>query len=794
MELKIKLNDIYNSSDLLFSIPVHEKQDIINNQIENILNYNPNSNIILHVNKSFKLFNYELTKYKNVYINPISFNYEYAKGLLFIHIQNFLEAIKFNIDFKYFIIYSSNEMFIKYELINYIKKFKNGVQIVEYNKDNDWHNFHKNIENDSIIKNMLNDINLDTIYGGQTEGQFYEKHIFQKIADIYLKFFGMNELNTFETEEIVIQTIFKSFHMDYGKPFTLQNYSNKLNYDINIIDNIIHNNIIIPNNSIKSNLISPHVNDNTYSVFSIKRVDRSLNDIRNYLSRKGFLLNKDIFQLNTYYYSNNSKIILYDENYLQFSKKKNMKNKDFHWFGFEIDEGFYLFHFDIKIMHNDIINIHNIGLKIHEPYVMIYNFFLENYDLNIWKNITIPLHIKKKQNVIFIFDDYLDDLVIEFKNFNFSYNHNYNSTKENIALLLYENINENIHNDYFVNYTNIKKYIIDPLSKIYNIYIFTSLYNIHKLNNLINCYKTCSLLLFENKHMNKNINEQYILNIDNIYYFMNKLNIEFNFLITFSLDSIFKKSITEFNFFINKFNFISYHIPYYNNEISNSYEFMSLPFAYMHYFYNLLKENIQNNNICYSLYYYLSKNIHKNNFNFIFDDNYSKDIKTPLIKYLGDIHPINMNNGYLFDKKYLNNIFYYNKYSKILKNNENEFYFYKKKMLQSEDFQWIGVYLSDIELLNITENIIITFNIMFIKPIKNTKDNYGLKIHEPLSYINDWINNYEINEYKNIRINTKINKKSQYIILNFDNYLDEIEFYIKNFKIILEYKDNLIKN
>ena len=99
---------------------------------------------------------------------------------------------------------------------------------------------------------MLNDINLDTIYGGQTEGQFYEKHIFQKIADIYFKFFGMNELNTFETEEIVIQTIFKSFHIDYGKPFTLQNYSNKLNYDINIIDNIIHNNIIIPNNSIKS--------------------------------------------------------------------------------------------------------------------------------------------------------------------------------------------------------------------------------------------------------------------------------------------------------------------------------------------------------------------------------------------------------------------------------------------------------------------------------------------------------------------------------------------------------------
>jgi hypothetical protein len=292
--MQYNINNSYNSSDLLFSIPVHEKQDIINNQIENILNFNPGSNIILHINKTFKSFNNSLTKYDNVYVNSFSLNYEYAKGLLLIHINNFLEAVRLKINFKYFIILSSNEMFIKYGLISYIEKYKNGLQIVEFDKNIDWHNFHKNIEKDSTMINMMKELNINTIYGGQTEGQFYEKYIFEVISDIYLKYFGKNELNNFETEEIVIQTIFKSFNINYGKPFTLQNYSNKINYDINFIENIITNNIIIPDNTIKDTLISPHVNEDASSIFSLKRIDRTFNNLRNYISRKGFILNKDI--------------------------------------------------------------------------------------------------------------------------------------------------------------------------------------------------------------------------------------------------------------------------------------------------------------------------------------------------------------------------------------------------------------------------------------------------------------------------------------------------------------------
>jgi hypothetical protein len=215
---------------------------------------------------------------------------------------------------------------------------------------------------------------------------------------------------------------------------------------------------------------------------------------------------------------------------------------------------------------------------------------------------------------------------------------------------------------------------------------------------------------------------------------------------------------------------------------------LSIPYEYISHFYDLLKKNIQDSNICYSLYYYLSQHIDKNHFNFILDDNYSKDMRTPLIKYLSDINTVDNQKGYLFDNKYYYNVNYYNDYSKIVKLGKNEFYFYKKKMGKPESFQWIGFYLNDIEHLNIGTNIKITFDIKYMKRIQKSDALYGLKIHDPLVYINNWLDNdFELESYYPIEINTKINKKSQYIILNFDNYLDEIEFYIKDYKIMLEY-------
>jgi len=771
----------YDSSDILFSIPVHEKQDIINNHIENILNYNPNSNIIIHINKSYKNFNPLLTSYKNVYINRNSFNYQYSKGLLWIHINNFLEAIRLNISFKYFVIISSNEMFIKYGLNKYINKFKNGLQIIKYDPLIKWHNFQKNIEKTNEMKSLLKDINLNTFYGGQTEGQFYEKDIFQEISNIYIKHYESKELNSFETEEVIAQTIFKSFNINYGLPITLQNYSNNIIFSDFFIEQLRLDNIIIPNNFINETLLeSAHINQDCKSIFSIKRVDRSFNNIRNYLSNKGFILNRSIYQLNTFYYSNNSSIYLHSNNHLQFIKSNG--KKDFNWIGIEVDIGYYYLNFDIKT--NKIINnfdIGNIGLKINDN--IIYDYFLKNLVLNEWSNFSIPIHIDNKQIIMFIFDNYLYDMDIEIKNIEISDINNKKNDKDNIIIFLYEkSLNNNI--DYTINYYNIYNKIIKPFEKIYNIYIFISLF---EPNYIINYYKPYNINIL---NKNSSINDIFILNNESIIDFNENVHIDIKFIIFFDIESIFKKSIIDFNFYVNKLNIISYHIPYINDTISNSYEFMSIPFKYIYIFYKLILDNRINKNICYLLYSYLKDSIGQNNFNFIYDDNYTKNIRTPLIKYLSEINSTFNNNGYLFNNKYLYDIIYYNKHSKILKINNNEFYFLKKSSKKSVPFQWIGLeynynYKSD---NYISIKIKIEFEIKLLKNILLDDNlNIGLKTHDPLIILKDWINDCQLNNYTKIELNTEINNKKQYILLNFDDYLDEIEFYIKDFKIILDY-------
>ena len=616
--------------------------------------------------------------------------------------------------------------------------------------------------------------------------------------------------------------------IDRNKFSTNESY---ISAEENIVDIIYYNEDNIEDNKIESDNIEDNKEDNNkdynnYNLnkkYQIKIVNKNRNNIKN-----GFILNNDYYELNKYYYSNNSRLLLYNNNHLYFEKKDTVK-KDYNWFGFEINEGVYYIDFEIKIFEN-ISFYEKIGLKIHYPYEIIYNYFFNDLEKDKWTSVRIPINIKEKQFIIFIFDDYLSNIKLEIKNFNFAeignicyYISPYSdiltpkqdfqksvekNKKENIVLLLYENPNNifdknystiNYSINYSINYTNINKMIIEPFSNIYNIYIFIAVFSNENINNIMNCYKPYDIIKLDN---NSNINNMFIKSIDNINYFSRTYNISFNFLLSFTLDSIFKKNITNLNFYINKFNFISYYIPYIDNKISNNYNFISIPYKYIDSFYNLIEENINNNDVCYSIYYYLTNTINKSNFNFIYDDNYSKNMRTPLIKYLSDYDSnfseiqsftfLN-NNGYLFNNDYLYNIYYSNNYSRILKNKTetvDEFYFYKKKTLEHEKYQWIGLFLNKIENIDIDNNIIINFDIKFLKKINiNNTNNIGLKIHEPLYYINDWINipNNNLNIYKNIEIKCIINKKSQYIIFNFDNYLEEVEFYIKNFKIILEY-------
>ena len=175
MSLNITLNNDFNSKSLLFSIPVHEKQDIINNQIENIFNYNPGCKIILHINPSFAHFEPKKSNYPNLFYHQTKIPYIHGHDLLAYHVANFNYCIEKNIYFDYFILTASNELYIKKGAIHQITKHKNGLQIVESKKENIWHNFNKDLHLNYKIIELLSLIKEKNICGGQAEGQYFEK-------------------------------------------------------------------------------------------------------------------------------------------------------------------------------------------------------------------------------------------------------------------------------------------------------------------------------------------------------------------------------------------------------------------------------------------------------------------------------------------------------------------------------------------------------------------------------------------------------------------------------------------
>lgn len=749
----ITINNKYDSSELLFSLPVYEKQDIVNNTIENIFNFNPNCKIILHINKNFKSFDKSKSNYHNLYFNQTNFDYYPGSDLLIYHVSNFDYCINNNISFEYFIFCASNELYIKKNAVNYIKEYKNGLQLVQYDKNIDWHNFKKDLHENQIILNLFEEINNNILCGGQVEGQFFEKKIFIKIKDLYLKITNLNEHKIyFEAEEIIPQTIFNSLNIkNYGDCLTLQNYTNDIKFTPDYIKKLI-NNVIIPENNIKSQLFSPHINKNSNNIYSIKRVDRKFNKIRKYLSKQGIILNKDDFNFDIFYYSNNSSLI-FNKNYEIIFNKKEIGFKEFNWFGFFLEKGYYNLEFEFKI--NKFINpFSECGIKFHYPYNYVISNFL-NFNKDKFNKVSIPLINNVDQDIIFIFDKFYNNVQFEIKNIKFNHNYLYkNNSRKNIIIAIFKNNNQKSEN-----FENFKYYFLDILSRIYNIYlIFILNTNFNNEKYILEHYNPNYIF------KNNNINFESI--ILNIHEFIQNFSIESELIIIFNLDVIFLNFISNINLIFNKLNFLCYKNN--NNIIDLSYDLCLIPNEYFQKLKNIKIDKIisilKNNYI---------------NFNLLIDDLYHEN---DILSYHKIYHNVN-NNGFLLENLFFKHLIYYNNYCFLKKISNNYFYFYKKITHNYQDFMWFGYDFKFIEESNNFVDINLQFD-MKINNEFNFNDNTGIKTHFPIKIYNNYFKNMELNKFINFDINLNIQKKNQLIIFNFDYYFNEIEIEIKNFKII----------
>lgn len=323
---------------IAISVPIHEKMDCVVDFIENIRNYEPNSYIVFHVSKIFSSFDEEMIKpYENVFLNPK--RNSTGMGLLIHHVCNF-QFLKNVVDFDHFLMMSSNEMLIKHGLADHVKKHKNGFQSTFRHQRPSWHLFNKFqltghkwgdqspndfiwLENpeyitwesdcpkscpDPRVSALLEECGWSEMIGGQSEGQFYEKDIFEQISDVYTRIWGLDQhIVGYETEEFIPMTVAKSILKKRKEkqtaPITFQNYTQEIAFDKEFVEKVMKENqdLDLWDNKLCGEtqtrcdgtrpgcLCSPHIHpslscpnhenwSNSKYIYSLKRIPRVYND------------------------------------------------------------------------------------------------------------------------------------------------------------------------------------------------------------------------------------------------------------------------------------------------------------------------------------------------------------------------------------------------------------------------------------------------------------------------------------------------------------------------------------
>jgi len=173
---------------ILFSIPVHERPEVVVNQVENFRHFNPGCQIVLHISAwmpepVLKTMKMALSDHPYVYLNDTRIWSGYADGTqMKMHIINYLYAQKLTLEFDYFCPHASNDMFVRDGLEEYMKRFDAGGSFHERDpKNKTWIHGYRSLF-DTSLKRIMKKYDLFKIYGGQLEGSFYRKKIMDEVV------------------------------------------------------------------------------------------------------------------------------------------------------------------------------------------------------------------------------------------------------------------------------------------------------------------------------------------------------------------------------------------------------------------------------------------------------------------------------------------------------------------------------------------------------------------------------------------------------------------------------------
>lgn len=277
-------------SKILFSLPVHERPDIVRDQIENINYFCPDSLIIIHVSTGATVDKDEFRRHcdsANVLINPTSYETIWSGGIMHAHIGNFTHAVDSGVDFDTVMLISSNELLVKHGLSDYVSRYEIGAQTEVFDKSTDWGVFRDDFLNSPAMQGFLKYLGLPLFFGGQAEGQFMSRKIFANLVRAYAAGgFPMGPVG-FPIEEVILPTVAARYSMtgtDIAPPITFCDYCTNLSLSEEVIEQIRSGKGALFGKRVPKTLRSPHIGASVLQgVFAVKRIPREDCDLRRYV-------------------------------------------------------------------------------------------------------------------------------------------------------------------------------------------------------------------------------------------------------------------------------------------------------------------------------------------------------------------------------------------------------------------------------------------------------------------------------------------------------------------------------
>lgn len=209
---------------ICISIPVHERGDVVVDQIKNMQRFYEGSRllIVLHISQSFKesffkwpFRDYDFRGMNNVFINPTQ--YPTRRGnLVHIHNSNF-SFITEREKVDYVVLHSSNDLYIRAGASAYIESAKNGVHQAPTSSTMPWIQGQAAYQ-DEALRALMQHLYLQTIYGTQPEGIFFEASIFKEMVDLINRFFNPSQGKHYCREEIYYSTLAAKFCSSLSSP------------------------------------------------------------------------------------------------------------------------------------------------------------------------------------------------------------------------------------------------------------------------------------------------------------------------------------------------------------------------------------------------------------------------------------------------------------------------------------------------------------------------------------------------------------------------------------------------